>query len=249
MKRKKKIKIFLAVIVVLYIFSTTVGLNREGGAMEEAMAEVNAKVDKARRKMEKEMNKPFILRIFGSLFGMEGNSFGKLKEDLPKIFKKAIPQNMLSFTKEPEKGELQCQMMRLSDALLYLRGQGIKPDKINFQWKYDDDVVDERYLNSSGMVLEAKRSDADAAEVVLQMPHPFDTEDGLNVEPSKKTDEQKNLSNKECNLDFLTKKKKELQKQDSLSLSEWFKYESSKSLDEARTWIGNSVSVEAQSFF
>ena len=121
MDRKKKVKLFLVAMVVLYVLATSFGLTRDDGAMGKAMREVREVVADARAEIKKEMDKPFILRLFGSLFGMENNTFDRMKKRLPEILKNAMPDLAESFTFTPPDTGVSCEGMRLADALIYLR--------------------------------------------------------------------------------------------------------------------------------
>ena len=83
MTRKKKVILFLIVMVGLYGLSTAFGLRRDAGAMGEAMHRIRQLVQEARDDIKREMDKPFILRLFGSLFGMENNTFQLALSHLP----------------------------------------------------------------------------------------------------------------------------------------------------------------------
>lgn len=177
MTRKKKVKIFMVVIVVLYVFSTSYGLSREDSAMDKAMKTVNKKVAAARKKISKEMDKPFLLRLFGSLFSMEGNTLENLKVELPKLLKNAMPKSIDAFTFPPEPASpTACVGMRLSDAAACFQRLDLEVEEI--LWSFDDQMED-AYLKLGGTILEAEPVRSGGIRIVLQYPHGFDGESGL----------------------------------------------------------------------
>lgn len=176
MNREKKVKIFLAVVVVLYLLSTSYGLSRDDGKMGQAMAKVNKKVEAARREIKKEMDKPFILRIFGSLFSMEGNSLEKLKRDLPKTLESAMPSTLTRFTRTEPPSPVVCVGMRLVDALIDLQSNQLDVEQIS--WSFDE-TLEEGFLKLGGTVLSAEQSEQGGARLVIQYPHPWNGEEGL----------------------------------------------------------------------
>ena len=183
MSRQKKVKIFLVVIVVLYLLSTSYGLSRDDGKMGQAMAKVNEKVEAARRDIKKEMDKPFILRIFGSLFSMEGNSLEKLKRDLPKTLKSAMPSALEGMTRTAPPSPVACVGMRLADALLDLQTNQVDIEQIS--WSLDEEV-EEGYLKLGGTVISALQSEAGGARLTIQYLHPWNGEEGLGSSESER---------------------------------------------------------------
>lgn len=176
MDRKKKVKLFLVAMVVLYVLATSFGLTRDDGAMGKAMREVREVVADARAEIKKEMDKPFILRLFGSLFGMENNTFDRMKKRLPEILKNAMPDLAESFTFTPPDTGVSCEGMRLADALIYLREECVPLEELLWTW---DDWHDGAYIKLSGTVLKAEETETGAARLVLQYFHPYNGEEGL----------------------------------------------------------------------
>lgn len=184
-KKNKKLLILLAVIVALYIVSTTYGLMREDSTMGKAMVQVRQVVAETRQDIQKEMDKPFILRLFGSLFGMEGNSFQKMKEELPRILKDAMPTALTTRTVSAPDNEVACVGMRLGDALKYLHDQRLAIGSLT--WTYDD-TLSGSHIQLSGSILGAWKDADGKAVLVLQMPHSYNGESGLGTSPQQMAD-------------------------------------------------------------
>ena len=179
MSRKKKVILFLIAMIGLYIGSTAFGLSRDEGAMGEAMSRVRSIVQEARNDIKKEMNKPFILRLFGSLFGMENNTFQKMKEKLPKELSSALPNLVVNFSITTPSTAIACEGMRLVDALLYLQQREVVLEQVS--WFFDDtlDSDEGRYIQASGTVLRAEQTPSGGASLVIQLVHSFNDENGL----------------------------------------------------------------------
>lgn len=90
-KTKKKVGI-LALIVALYLVGCFFFLGDSGSDMDAAIVEVRVLIADTRREIKREMDKPLILRIFGSLFGMENGKFDELKNRLPAIIERGMPR-------------------------------------------------------------------------------------------------------------------------------------------------------------
>ena len=190
-KKNKKLLILLIIIVGLYIISTTYGLNREDSAMGKAMAEVRGVVAETRAEIKKEMDKPFILRLFGSLFGMEGNSFQGMKDKLPKIMEKAMPKSIVNVSASSPNDDVACVGMRLGDALLYLKSKNLEIGSLS--WTFDDKVSD-NYIQLSGSILAAQKDKNGKAVMVLQMNHAYNGEGGLGASAKQRSDAEAMLS-------------------------------------------------------
>lgn len=176
MTRKKKVKVFLIVIVALYLLSASYGLRQEDDEMGKVMQEIDRMVTDARQEIADEMDKPFILRIFGSLFSMEGNTLDELKEKLPRMLKEAMPKSLASLGKESPNPGIACTGMDLADALLCLERKDVQLEEVF--WSYDDRLEENR-LQPGGTVLEAVKLETGRGRLTLQLAHPFDGEEGL----------------------------------------------------------------------
>ncbi len=194
-KRNKKLLILMSIIVGLYVLATVFGLNREDSGMGKAMTEVRAVVADTRKKIQKEMDKPFILRLFGSLFGMEGNSFQGMKEKLPKILEDAMPTSVVSFSAPASTNEIACAGMRLGDALQYLYERKITMGALYWTFDKTETAAETKaYIQLSGSILIAEKDKDGKAILVLQMNHNFNGEDGIGTSEKQKSDARTTLS-------------------------------------------------------
>ncbi|MEM7049054.1 MAG: hypothetical protein AAF604_05320 [Acidobacteriota bacterium] len=176
MSRQRKVQIFLALVVVLYLFSTTFGLARDDGAMGAAMKVVRKKISDGREKIQKEMDKPFILRLFGSASSMEKNTFESLKEELPEILANALPDELERYATIAPPSHTACAGMRLADALNYLAVKGVRLEKVSWGW---DPAQFGPFIKLGGTVLAAEETGSGGVHLVLQYIHPYDGEDGI----------------------------------------------------------------------
>ncbi len=151
----------------------------DDGNMNRAMKQVNKLVQEARADMKKEMEKPFILRLFGSLFGMEGNKFQKLKEELPRVIKSGLPSFITKKASIDDKGSLSCTGMKLPDALDYLSKNMVTLKKLN--WSFDSTIIEHKYLKPSLSVLQSTITKKQA-EIVIQFDHSLDSNNGISKE-------------------------------------------------------------------
>ncbi len=230
-KRKKKCIIFLVVIVLLFILSNTAGFMREDDKMAAAMKKVKAKVNKARKDIQKEMDKPFILRLFGSLFGMEGNKFDKLKRDLPALIKDAMPTSVGKFGNSTEPSGVAVTSMRLTDALLELKEK--KKTLSEIRWKLADKVSEEKYVALSGTVLDAEEMEDGKVVLTVQLWHPFNGENGL--EQRDPVRHKKIPLAQQVMEDNLAQLRERAKKGESYALETWYAYEKTGKRDIAFT--------------
>ena len=191
MSRKKKTIIFLSVVAILFYVSVGCGLMREDSDMDKAMHEVKEIVAQTREDIEAEMNKPFYLRIFGSLFGMEGNSFQGLKEDLPAVIKDAMPSVVGTFSFTSSADDICCDGMRLTEALELIESENVELD--NLYWSFDDTVVEEdtdhnQFILFGGTILQSEQT-TEGINLTIQMQHPYDGENGIGRSDESKLSE------------------------------------------------------------
>lgn len=176
-KTKKKVIVTFTAVIVLYVFSSAPGMRCDSGNMERAMIQVNQLVKDAREDIQKEMRKPFILRLFGSLFGMEGNKFNKLKNRLPPIIDSAMPGFLKKKSNGDSKIEYSCTGMKLDDALDYCLENHLRP--IKFYWRFDSTIQEKKYLKPALSILESEVSGKKNGTFTLQFNHPYNSESGF----------------------------------------------------------------------
>lgn len=175
--RKKRVKLFLILIAVLYILSTSYGLLKEDDSgIGQAITKTKALIAEARKEIKKELDKPFILRIFGSLFGMEGNAFSGMKKKLPPILKSALPKSINLFSSTSQSNEIACLGMRVTDALHYLKEQNIPLGTLT--WSFDDELKSP-FISFSGTIQKAIKDKDGKAQLTLQIYHNYNGENGL----------------------------------------------------------------------
>ena len=167
------------------------------------------------------MDKPFIIRLFGSLFSMEGNTFSKMKERLPKIMEDAMPNILTDFTEADPPSKTACEGMRLFNALEYLHQGGVAIGSI--AWTFDD-TVDESglYLMLPGQILGVREGEQGAAHLLIQVVHQYVDEDGLGGDATTRA----------TNINILRSEVIE-QQDDELFLGNWLQLESSENRNKA----------------
>lgn len=193
MSPKRKVQVFLVVVGALYLLSTSYGvLGRDSGKSDGVMAAVGEAVGGARKKIQKEMDKPFLLRLFGSKSSMEGNAFGDLKGKLQPVMKKALPDVLKKFSKgPPPSSSVSCSGFRFAAALICLRDQGLALEEVFWNW---DDRVEEQFVQMGGTVLRAELTESQGVRLVIQIQHDFTTEEGLGATEAER---QENLARME----------------------------------------------------
>lgn len=235
--RKKKVKLFLVLIGVLYVLSTSYGLLKEDDSnIGKAITKTKILIAEARKEIKKELDKPFILRIFGSLFGMEGNAFSGMKKKLPPILKSAMPDSINFFSSSSESNEITCLGMRLGDALLYLQDQNLEIGHL--YWTYDN-KLNSPFISFSGTVQEAIKNEQGKADLTLQVYHSYNGENGLG-------DTEENITENLSNLNL------RVQQEEILTLKLWLEQEDNEKLRllDAKGWSSiylNTLQVNPKS--
>ena len=176
-KEQKKAIRRIAIAAIIYMFIFGVGMGSDDGAMSVAMKKVREEVASARAAIKKEMEKPFILRIFGSIFGQEDNTFAKMKERLPKIMEDAMPDFLAQQTESAPASKTACKGMRLFDALEYLHAG--KVEILSLSWDDIDKVEEDIFVTGPGVSLKVEEVSPTQVHLLIQMQHDYISEDGL----------------------------------------------------------------------
>ena len=190
-KRQKKAIKRIAIAAGIYFFLFVGSCGSDNGKMESAMAKVRDEVADARAKIKKEMEKPFILRLFGSIFGQENNTFANMKVRLPKLLKDAMPDFLSQETDADQPSKTACEGMKLPDALIYLQKGRVVISSI--EWHFDDNVMDDKYIYGPGQIIEVKELNPQEVSLLIQVQHEFTTEDGIGTDQQTQSENMAKL--------------------------------------------------------
>ncbi len=219
MSRKRKVQIFLVIVVLLYVFGVSFGaLGRSGGEIKDVMETVKRDMKKSRKRIKKEMKKPLPKRIFSTKQSMESNQFKVMKTIVPPLLAPAMPDILKKyFQSPPPSSSVACSGMRLVDALIFLQQRRVALEEVFWAW---DDHVDDKYVQLSGTILHADLTRSEGARLVIQLDHDFDGKQGIGASQEA---QEENLK--------LLERQAEVARGQSRMLFDWFLKEDHAKLD------------------
>ena len=114
--------------------------------------------------------------------------------------------------------------MRLTDALLEMNKAQVRLGTA--EWTFQDELSEEKYIALSGTVLKSNEGDDGAFNLVIQMWHPFNSEDGLYQRDAER---HQNLSNYQVLQDNLKQLRDRAKLGAAGTLNDWIPYEAADS--------------------
>ncbi|MEM1181087.1 MAG: hypothetical protein AAGM22_22285 [Acidobacteriota bacterium] len=184
MSRKRKVQIFIAVVLLLYFFGAAYGaLGRGAGKAKDVAGTVKRHVEASRKKIKKEMKKPLPKRTYSTKRSMEANDVKVLKTTLPPLLAGAMPAPLKKyFSSPPPSSSVACAGLRLVDALIFLQDRQVTLEEVFWKW---DGTLEGHFVQRGGTVLETELTKTGGAKLVIQLDHAFDVQGGVGAKPEQ----------------------------------------------------------------
>ena len=220
MSRKRKVQIFIVIIILLYVFGVSFGaLGRTGGEIKGVMETVKRDMKRSKKRIKKEMKKPLPKRTFSTEKSMESNQFKVMKTTVPPLLAPAMPDPIKEyFSSPPPSSSVACSGMRLVDALIFLQQRQVALEEVF--WSFDDQI-EGKYVQLSGTILRADLTESEGARLVIQLDHDFHSKKGVGSSPEAQA----------ANLKLLEEQAR-VAKEQSPMLFDWFLKEDDHKLDQ-----------------